>query len=83
VPSLRGVPLTVRIPPGTQNGKVLRLRGKGFRRSSDGALGDVYVTVEVAVPAKLDDKARAALEAYRDATADEDPRAELLQQARG
>ena len=82
VPSLHGVPLTVRIPPGTQNGKVLRLRGKGFRRSSDGALGDVHVTVEVVVPAKLDDKAKAALEAYREATAGDDPRAELLQQAR-
>jgi molecular chaperone DnaJ len=82
VPSLHGVPLTVRIPPGTQNGKVLRLRGKGFRRSSDGILGDVHVTVQVQVPAKLDDKAKAALEAYRDATAGDDPRAELLQQAR-
>ncbi|HEX4060586.1 MAG TPA: molecular chaperone DnaJ [Streptosporangiaceae bacterium] len=82
VPSLRGVPLTVRIPAGTQNGKVLRLRGKGFRRSSDGVLGDVHVTVQVVVPAKLDDKAKAALEAYRDATAGDDPRAELLQQAR-
>ena len=83
VPSLHGVPLTVRIPPGTQNGKVLRMRGKGFRRSSDGALGDVHVTVEVVVPAKLDSKAKTALEAFRDATAGEDPRAELLQQARG
>jgi molecular chaperone DnaJ len=82
VPSLHGVPLTVRIPPGTQNGKVLRLRGKGFRRSSDGVLGDVHVTVEVNVPAKLDDKARTALEAFRAATVGEDPRAELLQQAR-
>ncbi|HEY2576276.1 MAG TPA: molecular chaperone DnaJ [Streptosporangiaceae bacterium] len=83
VPSLHGVPLTVRIPAGTPNGKVLRLRGKGFRRSSDGVLGDVHVTVEVVVPPKLDGKARAALEAFREATAGEDPRAELLQQARG
>jgi molecular chaperone DnaJ len=83
VPSLHGVPLTVRIPPGTPNGKVLRLRGKGFRRSSDGVLGDVHVTIEVMVPAKLDDKARTALEAFRDATVGDDPRAELLQQARG
>jgi molecular chaperone DnaJ len=62
---------------------VLRLRGKGFRRSSDGVLGDVHVTIEVMVPAKLDDKARTALEAFRDATVGDDPRAELLQQARG
>jgi molecular chaperone DnaJ len=82
VPSLSGLPTTMRIPAGTQNGKVLRLRGKGFRRSSDGVLGDLHVTVEVVVPAKLDDTARTALEAYRDATAGDDPRAELLQQAR-
>jgi molecular chaperone DnaJ len=82
VPSLHGVPLTVRIPPGTQNGKVLRLRGKGFRRSSDGLPGDVHVTIEVVVPEKLDSKARAALEAFREATAGEDPRSTLLQQAR-
>jgi molecular chaperone DnaJ len=82
VPSLNGLPTTMRIPAGTQNGKVLRLRGKGFRRSSDGVLGDLYVTVEVVVPAKLDETARTALEAYRDATSGDDPRAELLQQAR-
>ena len=82
VPSLHGVPLTVRIPQGTQNGKVLRLRGKGFRRSSDGLPGDVHVTIEVVVPGKLDAKARTALEAFREATAGEDPRSALLQQAR-
>jgi molecular chaperone DnaJ len=43
----------------------------------------MHVTIEVAVPEKLDGKARAALEAFREATAGEDPRAELLQQARG
>jgi molecular chaperone DnaJ len=83
VPMLHGVPFTLKIKPGTANGTILRARGKGFRRSSDGKLGDMLVTVEVAVPEKLDSKARAALEAFREATAGEDPRAELLQQARG
>jgi molecular chaperone DnaJ len=83
VPMLHGVPFILKIKPGTANGTILRARGKGFRRSSDGKLGDMLVTVEVAVPEKLDSKARAALEAFREATAGEDPRAELLQQARG
>jgi molecular chaperone DnaJ len=82
VPMLHGVPFILKVKPGTANGTVLRAKGKGFRRSLDGALGDMLVTIEVAVPQKLDSKARAALEAFRDATAGEDPRAELLQQAR-
>jgi molecular chaperone DnaJ len=35
------------------------------------------------VPAELDDKARSALETYRDATAGPDPRSDLLRQANG
>ena len=83
VPSHRGMPVTVRIPPGTPNGRTFRVRGKGIRRRSDGLPGDMLVTVEVVVPAKLDATAREALESYRAATAGADPRAELLQQARG
>jgi len=41
----------------------------------------VLVTVEVVVPAKLNGKAREAVEAFRDATADEDPRTGLFDQA--
>jgi molecular chaperone DnaJ len=83
VPMLHGVPFTLKVKPGTANGTILRARGKGFRRSSDGKLGDLLVTIEVVVPEKLDSRARAALEAFREVTAGEDPRAELLQQARG
>jgi molecular chaperone DnaJ len=81
VPSHRGMPVTVRIPPGTPNGRTFRVRGKGVRRK-DGTYGDLLVTVEVQVPPKLDGKARTTLEAYREATAGEDPRADLLQRAR-
>jgi molecular chaperone DnaJ len=73
----------VRIPAGTPNGRTFRVRGKGARRRSDGLNGDMLVTVEVVVPPKLDTKARAALESFREATAGEDPRSELLQRARG
>lgn len=82
VPTLGGPPVTLKLPSGTPNGRTMRARGKGAVRK-DGTRGDLLVTVEVAVPTELDDKARQALEAYREATADADPRAELFQAAKG
>jgi molecular chaperone DnaJ len=82
VPTLGGPPVTLKLPAGTPNGRTMRARGKGAVRK-DGTRGDLLVTVEVAVPKDLDAKAREALEAYRDATAGEDPRAELFQAAKG
>lgn len=76
VPTLDGHTVTVKLPAGTTNGRVLRVRGKGAARR-DGSKGDLLVTVEVAVPNKLSGKAKEALEAYREATADDDPRAHL------
>lgn len=60
----------------------MRARGKGAVRK-DGSRGDLLVTVEVVVPTDLGTDARDALEAYRKATADQDPRAELFQAAKG
>ena len=81
VPTLGGAPVTLKLPPGTANGRTFRVRGKGASRR-DGTLGDLLVTVEVAVPQKLDGKTRELLEAYRAATAGDDPRASLLHAAR-
>jgi molecular chaperone DnaJ len=80
VPTLGGSPVTVKLAPGTSNGRTLRVRGRGATRK-DGTKGDLLVTVEVAVPDKLSGKARDAVEAFRDATAGDDPRAGLLDQA--
>jgi molecular chaperone DnaJ len=82
VPTLGGPPVTLKLPPGTPNGRTMRARGKGAVRK-DGTRGDLLVTVEVAVPTELSDKAKEALEAYREVTADEDPRVELFQAAKG
>ncbi|MGW2591838.1 molecular chaperone DnaJ [Streptomyces sp. NPDC001515] len=82
VPTLGGPPVTLKLPAGTPNGRTMRARGKGAVRK-DGTRGDLLVTVEVAVPTDLGDEARDALEAYRKATADQDPRAELFQAAKG
>jgi molecular chaperone DnaJ len=81
VPSHRGMPVSVRIPPGTPNGRTFRVRGKGVRRS-DSTVGDLLVTVDVQVPKNVDGEAREALEAFRKITAGEDPRDELLRQAK-
>ncbi len=82
VPTLTGAPVTVKIPPGTPNGRTFRVRGKGVVRRGDGPSaghrGDLLVTVDVHVPAVLDEKAREAVQAYRDATAGSDLRANLL-----
>ena len=77
VPTLGGAPVTVRIPPGTPSGRTLRVRGRGVTRK-DGTKGDLLVTVEVQVPAALDAEARAAVEAYRDATGGADLRSGLF-----
>src|SRR6516165_8953956 len=81
VPSLRGVPVGVRIPAGTPSGRTFRARGKGARRK-DGTSGDLLVTVNVQVPQNLNGAAKQALESFRDATAGEDPREDLLRRAR-
>jgi molecular chaperone DnaJ len=75
VPTLNGGPVTVKIPPGTTNGRVLRVRGKGVKKR-DGTNGDLLVTVDVVVPEQLTDQARDALVAYAAANP-ENPRAHL------
>ena len=80
VPTLGGAPVTVKIPPGTPNGRTFRVRGKGAPRA-DGSHGDLLATVEVQVPAHLSDEARQALEAYAAATADSKLRAGLFEHA--
>src|ERR1700728_2689688 len=81
VPTHRGAAVTVRVTPGTPNGQVLRVPGRGVRRK-DGTLGALLATVEVVVPQDLNKKARSALEDLRIATAEADPREELLRRAR-
>ncbi|MFG1845625.1 molecular chaperone DnaJ [Micromonospora carbonacea] len=66
VPTLDGT-VTLRVPPGTPSGRVLRARGKGVVRR-DGKAGDLLVTLDVVVPAGVSDEARAALEAFAEQT---------------
>jgi molecular chaperone DnaJ len=81
IPVLGGMPVTVKLPEGSANGRTLRVRGKGAP-VRDGGRGDLLVTFEVAVPVNLTDEAKKALEGFRTATAEHDVRAELLRQAK-
>ena len=66
VPTMDGS-VTLRVPPGTPSGRTLRARGKGVVRRN-GQAGDMLVTVEVTVPDRLSEAARAALETFAEQT---------------
>ena len=78
VPTLGGPPVTLRIPPGTPTGRVMRVRGRGAPRR-DGSKGDLLVTIDVQVPTTMDQATSDAVEAYREARKGGDPRARLFQ----
>ena len=75
-PTLDGSRVRLRVPAGTPSGRTLRVRGRGVARG--GRSGDLLVTVAVAVPQRLDEAARAAVEAFAAATADQPPPREAL-----
>lgn len=64
-------PVRMKVPAGSKDGRVLRVRGKGIKN------GDLLVTLRVEVPTDLDPAATSALRAYAQAEKDSgfDPRA--------
>jgi molecular chaperone DnaJ len=58
-------PLEMTIPPGTQNGRVFRLRGKGMPQLKGSGRGDLLARVRVQLPEKLTDDERRHFEALR------------------
>lgn len=79
VPTPQGKPVSLRIPAGTSSGRRLRVKGAGVPSSKGD--GNLIVTVEVAVPADLDEASRKAVEDFAAATAGQDPRAQLMERA--
>jgi molecular chaperone DnaJ len=60
VPTIDG-PSTIRIPPGTQSGQRLRLRGKGAPSLRGDIRGDQFVEVQVVVPKVADERSKEIL----------------------
>ena len=57
VPTVDGA-VVVTIPPGTQNGTKLRLRGKGVHHLKDKEPGDQYVVVKVVLPEQISENSK-------------------------
>lgn len=69
-PTLTGK-VKIRIPPGTEDGKVFRIRGHGVPDVRTGHKGDLYVRVQIAVPKKLSPRQKELLRQFAEETGDE------------
>jgi molecular chaperone DnaJ len=79
VPTIDGRSL-VRIPPGTNSGKTLRLKEKGVPSARNGSRGDQYVQIQVIVPQPADERVRNLMKEL-ETVAPEDPRKDLFGKA--
>lgn len=79
VPTLGGEPVKLKVAPGTPNGRVLRVKGKGVVTEKQS--GDLLASVEVAVPSHVSAQAEGLLKQFAAELPDEDPRAEILLKA--
>jgi molecular chaperone DnaJ len=75
VPCLGGEKVKVTIPPGTQSGTGLRLRGKGMPRLNARGRGDLYVVVAVRTPTDLTPRQRELLREFKVESAKQSARA--------
>jgi len=64
VPTLTGK-AKIKVPPGTQSGKILKLRGKGFPNINGRGIGDQKIIVQVYVPENLSREEKQILEKLR------------------
>jgi len=78
VPTLTGERVSVKVPPGTASGQVLRVKGRGL--STKDKTGDLHVAIVVDVPRKLSRHAKQAVEALAQQIGD-NPRESLYKDA--
>ena len=80
VPTPDGENVKLKVAPGTPSGRSLRVKGRGIKTAK--GTGDLLAVVQVAVPSHLDDVAREALEKFSAVAPTENPRADLLSEAK-
>ncbi|MEG1412837.1 MAG: molecular chaperone DnaJ [Acidaminococcaceae bacterium] len=69
VPTLDGQ-VTMKVPAGTQPGKMMRLKNKGIASLRTGVRGDQLVRIKVVVPTKLNEKQKRALTEFAEISGD-------------
>lgn len=69
IPTLNGK-IKMKVPEGTQSGKVFRIRGKGIPRLDGYGKGDQYVKVNIETPINLNQKQKASLKDFAEACGD-------------
>jgi molecular chaperone DnaJ len=80
VPTLSGTK-QIRIPEGTKDGSVQRLRGEGAPKLAGSGSGDIHYRFRIEIPEKLTEEQRAAIDQLAQVM-NGDPRSELLARAR-
>jgi molecular chaperone DnaJ len=63
IPTPEG-PVNLKVPAGTESGRLLRVKGRGAPRLKGGGKGDLLARVKVTVPQKLSKAEKEALEGY-------------------
>ncbi len=63
LPTLNGV-VSLKVPAGTQSGKVFRLRGKGVTTVRDSRLGDLFAEIAIETPINLTAEQKELLESF-------------------
>jgi molecular chaperone DnaJ len=70
-------PVSLKVPAGSESGKLLRIKGRGAPKLNGGGKGDVLARVRVSVPKKLSKAEKKALEELQKVSK-ENPREELF-----
>jgi len=65
IPTLAGV-VELKIPAGTQNGKLLRLKGMGIPHLNQRGKGDMYVKINVKIPTKITKEQKELIEKLKE-----------------